>query len=107
MMKEWMKGPFLTPADILPIPIPKSLNQYDELFAKHFKAEDINGAFYDFYVKYYSADMSYEDVDYLLSSFTRCAVCEEWESRDDMEDSTQMVGGGVGDVCAYCVGVLD
>ena len=101
-MKEWMKGPFLTPADIPVITIPESLNKYNSLFAKHFKSLDINGALYDFYVKYYSTDMSYEDVDYILSSFKKCAVCDEWESSDDMEDTTQMVGGGIGDVCSHC-----
>lgn len=105
-MKDWMKGPFLTPADIPATIIPESLNVYSDLFKQHFKPEEINGAFYDFYTKYYTTDMSYSDVNYLLSSFKKCSVCEEWESSDDMEDTTQMIGGGVGDVCSYCVGEL-
>src|SRR6056300_1502409 len=107
MMKAWMAGPFLTPEDIGKSNIPETITVYSELFELYFDKEDRYDAFYDYYVYYHDSSMSYEEVDYLLSSFTKCAMCDQWCSGDELVDTTQMIGGGIGNVCNYCIGEIE
>lgn len=38
-----------------------------------------------------------------LEELEKCAICEEWNSPDDLYDSEGMVDGGVGYVCEQCL----
>lgn len=107
MLKEWMKGPFLGPEDIKSNDdTPDTITVYPELFARYFEDQDRYSAFHDYWINYQSDALSYDDVVDLLSNFTRCSSCEQWFDRDELLDTEEMIGGGVGYVCEDCAGTL-
>lgn len=106
-MKDWMKGPFLTPVDIQPnYETPDTITVYPELFAHYFDEQDIYSAFHSYWIYYHSDALSYSDVDSLLQSFTRCVSCEEWFDHNELVDTETMIGGGIGHTCEACAGTL-
>lgn len=106
-MKDWMKGPFLTPGDIkFNNSTPETITVYPELFAAYFDEKDVYSAFHSYWVYYHSEVLSFADVDSLLQNFTRCVSCEEWFDRDELVDTNEMIGGGIGYVCEACASTL-
>jgi hypothetical protein len=105
MTKQWMSGPFL---DITKYAdnTPETITVYPELFEELFVEADRYGAFYSYYVHYYSEMHTYQDAKNILENFSRCSSCDEWYDRDELIDTEMMVGGGVGMVCESCVETL-
>jgi hypothetical protein len=106
-MKDWMKRPFLTPADIKSNDeTPDIITVYPELFARYFDEQDMYSAFHSYWIYYHSDALSYNNVDDLLQNFKRCESCDSWFDADELIDTESMVGGGVGYVCEDCAGTL-
>ena len=107
MLKEWMKGPFLGPDDIVfNDKTPSEIIYFPELFDLLFDPENQYEAFVDFWTFYYTTDMTATEAQNILSNFTRCESCGSWFDADDLVDTETMVGGGVGYVCEDCAGTL-
>jgi hypothetical protein len=104
-MKDWMKGPFLDPSKYL-TDTPETISVYSEVFESLFNVTDRYSAFHDYWINYHSDALSYDDVVDLLSNFTRCSSCEQWFDRDDLIDTEEMIGGGIGYACEACVDTL-
>jgi hypothetical protein len=104
-MKDWMKGPFLDISKYKDTS-PATITLYPELFEQLFNDKDKYSAFLDYHDFYHSGRLSYTNVKALLENFTRCESCEQWFDQDDLIDTEQMIGGGVGHVCEDCTNTL-
>jgi hypothetical protein len=104
-MKDWMKGPFLNTSSYTSVK-DETITVYPDLFTQLFKPEDRYSAFDSYHTHYYDSNMTVEKTKVLLENFNQCASCNEWFDRDDLVDTEQMIGGGVGDVCEACADTL-
>lgn len=104
-MKAWMQGPFL---DITKYQTnePEIITLYPELFEQLFSATSRYSAFDDYRTFYHNDTLSYLDVKVLLENFVQCECCDGWFDRDDLVDTEQMIGGGVGLQCEDCAKTL-
>lgn len=104
-MKNWMKGPFLDHTKY-ETTMSDTITLYPDLFQNLFDETSRYNAFYNYRVFYHTDSMSYEEVKYLLENFTQCNSCDEWFDQDELFDTEQIVGGGVGRVCEACIDTL-
>lgn len=84
-MKEWMRGPFLSPSDINSV-VPKTITLFPELFEKLFAPEDRYDAFYVYYSYFHDSTLSYNDVEFLLENFKKHPYSGEWYSQDEVDE---------------------
>ena len=104
-MKAWMQGPFLDITKYQTSEL-EVITLYPELFQQLFQSESRYSAFDAYRTFYHTSDMSYHDAKVLLENFVRCECCEQWFNRDDLLDTEQVVGGGVGLQCEDCAHTL-
>lgn len=100
-MKDWIKGPFLEVSRYKDS-TPAVITVHKAMFDVIFEEQDRYSAFLDYMDIYHSEALSISDVQDLLQNFQRCASCETWYDRDDLVDTEQMIGGGIGMVCPDC-----
>jgi hypothetical protein len=105
-MKEWMQGPFLDIAHILNATTAVKENPFPDLFERLFDQHNRESALYDFITFYYTESIPYSKAEVILQNFSQCSNCENWFDRDDLIDTEQIRGGGVGHVCEDCVNTL-
>ena len=52
--------------------------------------------------KFYSSVQPYTFSEFMEQELEKCAMCEEWELKDNMIDTEGMVNGGISYVCPSC-----
>lgn len=104
-MKDWMKGPFLDVTKYIDN-TPATITVYKELFDSLFQEADKYSAFHDYWIHYHSDALSYTDVTELLENFKQCSSCSQWFDSDELVDTEEMMGGGIGYVCEACASTL-
>jgi hypothetical protein len=104
-MKDWMKGPFLNTSNYTSVE-DETITLYPDLFTQLFKPEDRYSAFDSYRNYYHDNNITTEKAKVLLENFSQCSSCDEWFDKDDLVDTEQMIGGGVGYACEACTGTL-
>jgi hypothetical protein len=105
-MKAWMQGPFLDITKYASDDIPTTITLYPDLFETLFDNTDRYNAFYNYRLFYHTDKMNYEEVKYLLENFKQCNSCVEWFDSNELIDTEELIGGGVGHVCEACLDTL-